>query len=108
MKKSFNFLVNCFSYLVWGVAILVVVSDAFGALAEILSSGSYKYHNFTKWHMFNQAHLLFMTCIVVLSVIAGMSLYCSYKNLKNDKLKAILIMLIPLLLYNVFAFVNLR
>ena len=108
MKRSINLMLNALMCLMFGVEILMVLSDIFGSIIEILSSGSYKYHNFTKWHMFNQANCLFMICIVVLSFIAGMSLYYSYKNLKNDKLKAILIMLIPLLFYNVFAFINLR
>lgn len=108
MKRSINIMLNAVMCLMLGVEILVVLSDVSGSMIEILSSGSYKYHNFAQWYMFNQSNVLFSICIFIMAVISVLSLYFSYKSFKTDKLKAILIMLIPLLLYNVFAFINLR
>lgn len=108
MKRSVNLMLNALLCLMWGVEILVVLSDVSGSMIEILSSGSYKYHNFTQWYMFNQSNILFSICIFIMAVVSVLSLYFSLKNFKTDKLKAILIMLIPLLLYNGFAFVNLN
>ena len=108
MKRSINLMLNALMCLMFGVEILMVLSDVFGSIIEILSSGSYKYHNFTQWYMFNQSNVLFSICIFIMAVISVLSLYFSYKHFKTDKLKAILIMIIPLLLYNVFVFINLR
>ena len=98
MKKYFLFML-------WTIAMMVSIFDTIGLLVEFTTNGNWKYIGFIDWKIANHPVLLLVS-VIILVLTTIICIFFSYKNIRTDKMKSILIILIPLLLYNVFTYLN--
>lgn len=105
MKKYYINIKKHFLFMLWAIAMMVSLFDIIGLLVEFVTNGKLKYIGFTDWKIANHPVLLLM-CVIVLVLTTIICMFFSYKNIRTDKMKAILIILIPMFLYNVFTYLN--
>ena len=106
MKKYWNSTKKYFLYTLWLVAVAVSILDIAGSSIELFTLGNITYIDFTGWKLFNSGYI-FLLCIMAINLVSAVCIFFSYKNIKHDSLKAVLIMTVPLLIYNVFTYLNL-
>lgn len=106
MKKYWDTTKKYFLFTLWLVGIGVSIFDIAGSLIELFTLGNITYIDFTGWKVFNSGYV-FLLCIIAINLVATVCIFFSYKEIKKDSLKAVLIMTLPLLIYNMFTYLNL-